>query len=476
MPSLPKIIQGGMGAGVSAWPLARAVSKAGQLGVVAGTALDVILARRLQLGDPSGHVRRALAHFPVPEVVQRILDRYYVPGGKAEDARFKAKPMFSLRPSADLEDLLVAGNFVEVFLAKEGHDNPVGINYLEKIQIPTLPALFGAMLAGASFVLMGAGIPLAIPGILDRLATRSAVELQIDVRGMPPGESFVTRFDPRRFGDATAPALLRPQFLAIVSTATVATMLVRKATGTVDGFVIEAPSAGGHNAPPRGRPVVSEQGEPVYGPRDIADLAAFRAFGLPFWLAGSRAEPRQLDAALAEGATGIQVGTAFAFCNESGILPEYKREILARSRVGLASVFTDPVASPTGFPFKVVSLEGTLSEQAMFAARERVCDLGYLRHGYRKDDGSLGWRCPSEPLDAYERKGGDLADTVGRKCVCNGLLANIGQQQVRSNGQEELAMLTAGDDVAGVARFLPEGCDSYDAMHVIDYLLQPVSG
>ncbi len=36
---LPIIIQGGMGAGVSSWSLARAVSKAGQLGVVSGTAI-----------------------------------------------------------------------------------------------------------------------------------------------------------------------------------------------------------------------------------------------------------------------------------------------------------------------------------------------------------------------------------------------------------------------------------------------------
>ena len=41
-PSHPTIIQGGMGAGVSAWPLALAVSRAGQLGVVSGTALDLV--------------------------------------------------------------------------------------------------------------------------------------------------------------------------------------------------------------------------------------------------------------------------------------------------------------------------------------------------------------------------------------------------------------------------------------------------
>ena len=60
----PQIIQGGMGVAVSDWRLARAVSQQGQLGVVSGTALDVVLARRLQLGDPEGHLRRAMSEFP----------------------------------------------------------------------------------------------------------------------------------------------------------------------------------------------------------------------------------------------------------------------------------------------------------------------------------------------------------------------------------------------------------------------------
>ncbi|HXK94957.1 MAG TPA: nitronate monooxygenase, partial [bacterium] len=72
--NLPVIIQGGMGAGVSHWVLAKAVSKLGQLGVVSGTALDTVMARRLQLGDPGGHLRRALDHFPMPEIAQRIYD------------------------------------------------------------------------------------------------------------------------------------------------------------------------------------------------------------------------------------------------------------------------------------------------------------------------------------------------------------------------------------------------------------------
>jgi NAD(P)H-dependent flavin oxidoreductase YrpB (nitropropane dioxygenase family) len=84
-----------MGVAVSGWPLARAVALTGQLGVVSGTALEVVLARRLHLGDPGGHVRRALAQFPVPGVADRILRAYYVPGARRpgrRSARYPGSP------------------------------------------------------------------------------------------------------------------------------------------------------------------------------------------------------------------------------------------------------------------------------------------------------------------------------------------------------------------------------------------------
>jgi len=470
----PKIIQGGMGAGVSSWTLANAVAKVGQLGVVSGTAIDLILARRLQVGDPGGHMRRALANFPIPEMAQRILDRYFVSGGKHTDQPFNAKPMLVLQPSERLEELLVVSNFVEVYLAKEGHDGIVGINYLEKIQLPNLPSMFGAMLADVDYILMGAGIPVAIPGVLDRLAEGRAVELAIDVKGPPAAERVMNRFDPQRYLALAGIKIERPRFLAIISTPTLAIMLTRKADGVVDGFVIEGPTAGGHNAPPRGRLTLSEVGEPIYGSRDEPDLAAMRKIGRPFWLAGSYASPERVVEALADGAAGVQVGTAFAYCKESGLSPELRGQILEMSRRGTAHIFTDPVASPTGFPFKVVEMKGTISSKDVYEARNRVCDLGYLRHAYRTEDGKIGLRCPSEPVEDYLRKGGAIEDTEGRKCVCNSLLANIDLGQARKNGYVELPLVTSGDDVADVARFLPEGQTEYAAADVITHLLSLV--
>jgi NAD(P)H-dependent flavin oxidoreductase YrpB (nitropropane dioxygenase family) len=314
----------------------------------------------------------------------------------------------------------------------------------------------------------------AIPGVLDRLAEGRAVELAVDVKGPSGAERVMNRFDPQRYLAPTGIKIERPRFLAIISTPTLATMLTRKANGVVDGFIIEGPTAGGHNAPPRGRLTLSEVGEPIYGSRDEPDLAVMRKIGRPFWLAGSYASPERVVDALADGAAGVQVGTAFAYCKESGLSPELRGQILEMSRRGAAHVFTDPVASPTGFPFKVVEMKGTTSSKDVYEARNRVCDLGYLRHAYRTEEGKIGLRCPSEPVEDYLRKGGAIEDTEGRKCVCNSLMANIDLGQARKNGYVELPLVTSGDDVAEVARFLPEGQTEYAAADVITHLLSLV--
>ena len=471
---LPLIIQGGMGAAVSDWRLARAVSSTGQLGVISGTAIDAIVARRLQMGDQGGHIRQALAAFPIPGVAERILDRYFIEGGKDEDDRFKTKPMVSNRTSRKTEELVVASNFVEVFLAREGHNNAVGINLLEKIQVPTLPSLYGAMLAGVDYVLMGAGIPRAIPGILDNFAEGLDVEMKIDVKGATPQGDPYVRFSPKAFAKEFLGRLPRPEFLAIVSSHVLAKMLATKASGEVNGFVVELPVAGGHNAPPRARGNFNEAGEPVYGERDVPDLEAIKALGKPFWMAGGYAEPHMISKALAQGAAGVQVGTAFAYCEESGFTQDIKDDVISESRAGTIEVYTDAIASPTGFPFKVVELDHTLTNPRVYEKRTRICDLGYLRHAYERDDHTIGWRCPSEPVDDYVKKGGDIADTVGRKCLCNSLVSNVGMPQIQRDGEIEPMLITSGDDAVGVARFVPEGQTTYSAAHVIEYLLDGI--
>ena len=464
----PLIIQGGMGIAVSNWKLARAVSLLGELGVVSGTALATILVRRLQLGDPDGSMRRALGALPLAGVADRILARYFIEGGKPKDAPFVLTPLQTLDSGPLVTELTVAANFAEVYLAKEGHAGIVGINLLEKVQLPTLGSLYGAMLADVDYVLMGAGIPRAIPGVLDKLAAGEPAELKIDVAGARPGEDYLSRLDPAAFAGAPR-TLKRPRFIAIVSSATLAATLAKKSTGRVDGFVVEGALAGGHNAPPRGTLQLDALGQPIYGPRDTPDLPKIRELGLPFWLAGSYARPEKLTEATTLGAAGIQVGTAFAFCEESGIDPDLKRQAMLACQTGRTEILTDPFASPTGFPFKVACLEGTLSDPAIYASRERICDLGYLRQPYRKDDGTVGYRCPGEPVEDFKRKGGCEEDALGRKCLCNGLSATVGFGQT-NDGVSEPAIVTAGNDLSELRRLSDRFGERYSAGDLLGYL------
>jgi NAD(P)H-dependent flavin oxidoreductase YrpB (nitropropane dioxygenase family) len=322
---------------------------------------------------------------------------------------------------------------------------------------------------------MGAGIPRSIPGVLDRLARGESVELKVDVEGALPGEEFQSTFSPADFCGGKVPALKRPFFFAIVASATLAMTLARKSNGEVNGFVVEGETAGGHNAPPRGAPQLNGEGEPVYGPRDVVELQKIRELGLPFWLAGSYGAPGKLAEALNLGATGIQVGTAFAFCEESGIRPDLKQQVFQLSREGKLRVFTDPLASPTGFPFKVVQLPGTLSDTKSSPSRERQCDLGYLRHAYRKLDGTIGYRCPAEPAEDFIRKGGAIEETTGRECVCNGLVATIGLAQINPEKISGLPLVTAGNEVVHIAQFLQLGRNSYTAAEVIHRLMDKIA-
>ena len=454
-----------MGIGVSSWALARAVSRAGQLGVVSGTAVDTVLVRRLQDGDAGGHVRRAMAHFPIVRAAERALDRFYLPQGRKPGAPYAMLPMYRQSVSVDRQQVTMLANFVEVWLAKEGHDGVVGINLLTKVQMPNLASLYGAMLAGVDYVLMGAGIPREIPGALDALAGHEPASMKMDVEGDSAVSPALLAFDPRQHWTPSV-ELMRPRFLPIVSANSLAATLARKASGRVDGFVVEGPTAGGHNAPPRGEPRFNADGEPLYGERDLVDLAKMRELGLPFWLAGGRASEGAVHAARAQGAEGVQVGTLFAYCAESGLAPAVRKAVLAGIAQGRTRIRTDPRASPTGYPFKVVEVEGMARQDD---ARERVCDLGYLRTAYRTPTGKLGYRCPAEPVESYVAKGGDAADTVGRRCLCNGLAANIGLPQRRENG-DELPLVTSGDDLASIVTLASRG-EEYTAADVIEYLL-----
>ena len=464
----PAIIQGGMGVAVSGWNLARAVSRAGHLGVISGTAMDAVIARRLQDGDVGGHYRRALEHFPSPAMVERVLAKYFVEGGRHPDAPYKPLPKLTIDTSVAAAELALVGNFAEVWLAKEGHDGVVGTNCLEKIQMATPTAILGAMLAGVDYVLMGAGIPREIPQLLRALSSGQVGRIPVDVSGGT--EHHYVEADPVALLGDELPTLSRPKFLAIVSLDQLASYLHRDPEIRPDGFIVERPPAGGHSAPPRGKMQLDEHGSPIYGARDEADLSKMAAIGLPFWMAGAYGTSERVAAAVAAGAEGVQVGTVFVMSSDSGLPDEARALILERLRNDELVVRNDPRASPTGFPFKVISVDGTVSQESVYDARPRLCDLSYLRQAYQREDGVVGYRCAAEPVHMWEKKGGTLEDTVGRKCLCNGLVATIGMAQHRKDGYVEDRIMTLGEDLEGPRELLARHPQGWSAVQALAYL------
>jgi len=472
----PELIQGGMGVGVSNWRLARAVAEAGQrlrarvLGVVSGTGLPVMLVDRLQKGDQD--VVRALNAFD-PCVAREIMDEYLVESPSPVKRRWKLPPKPEVLVTgkeaieSKMTKLAVAAAFVEVWLAKEGHSGPIGINVLEKVQLMHLPVLLGAMMAGVDYVLVGAGIPHQVPAVLASFARNEPANYRMDVAGST--DKHTLTLDPRRFV-ARGRSLRRPKFLLIASHHALAMRLA--ATVEVDGFVMEGPSAGGHNAPARGK-TVAEDGQPIYGERDRPDLEKIAELGKPFWLAGSYGSACRLEEAKTLGAAGVQVGSAFALCDESGLRDEIKQELRQRIAADRLEVKTSATASPSGFPFQVAQLEGTLSHSCVYKSRKRVCSLGHLVQAYKKDEsegGGIGFRCPAEPVAAFVRKGGSEPDTDGSVCLCNALGAAAGYGRMTSTGAEPV-IVTLGKDLSFYDRLPVSPDGSYSAEDVVRTML-----
>jgi len=467
---LPVIIQGGMGIAVSNWELAKTVSLKGQLGVVSGTAIDNVMARRLQDGDKSGNTRRALAAFPNQEIVQKILAKYFIDGGRAPETPYIMVPKITLEQKRDAQEILIVANFVEVWLAKEGHDGLVGINFLHKIQMTTAASVLGAMLAGVDYIIMGAGIPRELPKLIRQISKLEVGSVPVDVIGGPAAQTTINPLDFVPSGTK----IKKPKFLAIISVDVLGTYLARDEETRPDGFIIEHNSAGGHNAPPRGKWEFDANGEPIYGPKDIADIEKMKKLGLPFWLAGTYGSPERVKSALNQGAAGVQVGTLFAISNHSGFSGKTRKQLLDKLKSNSLEIKTDVKASPTSFPIKIAKLEGHTSTTEGFAARPKLCDLGYLREPAISETGRTIYRCPSEPDDQFIKKGGAVEDIDGRKCLCNGLMANIGLPQARKDGYVEAPIVTLGSDIEGAKVLLKSHPDGYGADEAVNWLLSLV--
>ncbi len=193
------LIQGGMGIAISGWPLARAVASMGQLGVVSGTAIDNVFVRRLQDHGIDDELQRALDSFPAQSVVNDIVAKYGTVR-RTGSMPYRSLPALTLGSKGRAIDAIVLASFIEVTLAKMGHRGIVGINLLTKVQLPTAATLYGAILAGVDYVLMGAGVPTHIPGVLEQLSRGEPVTLTHNVTGASSDDAVSSlHFDPTAY-------------------------------------------------------------------------------------------------------------------------------------------------------------------------------------------------------------------------------------------------------------------------------------
>ena len=468
--SAPNIIQGGMGIAVSSWQLARRVAMLGEIGIVSGTSLDGVMVRELQDGDPYER-RKAMEDYPDPEIVEEVIDTYYIEGGISEDESYKLLPMHRFDPTVRSQRILSLAAYSEVKLAQQDHDGIIGINLLAELKRYTLPVMYGSILAEVDHILMGAGIPKEEAEQVPKLVRGEPARLKLEVDTSQyddPKDNYYYEMDPAHLLDDPPDDLPRPDFYPIIASDVLAKILDHKlGESNISGWIIEGPVAGGHNAPPRNKQV-DEDGNPIYDERDIVDLDRVKELGYPFYMAGGYGSPERLQLAQEAGAEGVQVGSLFSLTDESGYPAEYKRKMIRNIHRGKISVRTDGRMSPTGFPFKVVEMEGTLGIPENYENRTRICDLGYLQKAYLDQKGRLRARCPSEPVEAYVKKGGKREETEGRGCLCNGLMANIGLGQQQKWG-EEGQLFTGGDELENLPLASAEE-PTYDARDVIEDL------
>jgi NAD(P)H-dependent flavin oxidoreductase YrpB (nitropropane dioxygenase family) len=470
-------IGGGMGVAVSNWELAGEIAGTGEdvAGTVSGVLIGIVLARRLQDGDPGGHMHEALEAFPDKAIAAKIIKDYFVPEGREPTKPYKITPMLDARQLRPAVELNMVGAFAEVWLAKKRANEiaekigvqpgPIGMNLLTKLQTDTLSALYGAMLAGVDRIYMGAGIPSDIPEALVNLKEGKRAVTQFDITGSKQRD--IIAFDPADYLVLLKFPRKKPLFYAIVASNTLAKRLSQNQFPP-DGLIVEGPTAGGHNAPPRKKGGESP-GQIIYGPRDEVDLEEIAALGLPYILAGSCGTPEGLKKAAELKARGIQAGSAFALCEESGFAPEIKEQYIQAILDGRVIIHTSGEVSTTGFPFKV----GVIDEEMPRLNTKRVCDVGALREPYLiEGTDKIGYRCSAEPVDKYVSKGGKQEATMGRVCLCNALLAAVGLGQVRDGGKyHEEAVVTLGDKTPETVKQLVGRYGlHFTAAQVVEYL------
>ena len=282
---------------------------------------------------------------------------------------------------------------------------------------------------------MGAGIPREIPGVLDALARASSRRASSSTsRARRTRRRRASSFDPREHWPSRSAPLRRPRFLAIVSAHSLATMLARKATGRVDGFVVEGRPRAGTTRRRAASCSSTPDGEPSTASATSSTSAKIRELGLPFWLAGGAGTP--------EAAGGARRGRGRR-AGRHAVRVLRRVRAHADAQAPRAGARRDGDVAYAHRPARVTDGLSVQGRAAGRHARDRTTRASAsatsafcARRIARRRAARLS--LPRRAGRRYVAKGGDIADTVGRRCLCNGLTANIGQPQ-RARGRRGAA-------------------------------------
>ena len=455
---MPELIQAGMGAYISSAHLANCTSRLGALGVVSGVGLRQIVITQIRQGDTDA--LEIASTFPIRSYFDELLR--FVPGGEKAD---RAIPIDVTDPEKSRipRQLSAICAYIEVMRARRGHNGLVGINVMWKLAVTALPTIYGAMLAGVDALLCGAGVPMELPDILAKLRAGENLEYR-PLTGT--GTNAALEVEADGVADLLS-AQSEPWMMPILSNFAFCTRLLdtwkTKYNTEPAAFILENHTAGGHNAPPRNHESFSE----------ADDLTGYfdkvMKLGWPVYVAGAFPEggtAADLKFWQERGAAGIQVGSRFALCSDSGMRPDLRDRVIAANRDGSLAVGTDMRMSPTGYPMKFAALAGTLSDPEVKATQRHVCNLGYLVKSSVQilPDGKERetYVCPAMPADQFQKQGGgDGSEQEGKICLCNALLATAG-----FNSPEEPALVTLGESGRQVTQLLT-------ARQVVEDILGP---
>jgi len=127
---------------------------------------------------------------------------------------------------------------------------------------------------------------------------------------------------------------LKRRGTVVIGTATTPDEARQLVAAGMQAVVVQSSEAAGHRATFASNPEQALVGMMALLPR-IAD-----AVNVPAIAAGGIMDGRGIAAALALGASGVQLGTAFLACDESGASPAYKAAVLAARGGGDPTVLT----------------------------------------------------------------------------------------------------------------------------------------